>query len=182
MTFSGAFIDIGLILLALLAGLSIYYGTKKKLPFSPAKPALKEEDDEPIPLGDLSSPFLTFERVFVREQGEQLRLQLLLKSTGRLLIFQDVVCLEESDLEVQYLPMEEEVKEGSEEYPRGTSLTLFLSGHDLNPRKEPYYDLQITYSDDDGKLFTQRISGLDTYNPIVDPPVLMNPPKAQKIS
>ena len=129
----------------------------------------QEENEDMISV--FTHPILEFERIFKRKKDGEDCLQLMMRNTGQALVFESIRKGHGSEMEVRYLPLElrpsTEVSATPDEYPKGTSLTIFLLNRD--PEKL-YYDFLIKFKDLNGNYYRQRISGLGDKSPIIDAP------------
>ena len=116
-----------------------------------------------------TTPALMVERVILREQKGAEIIQLILRNTGSLLSLVDIVPLEGNEVVINYLPHAENDQSMPEDYPQGTSMTLFLKGESIREQK---YKFCIVFQALDGEQYWQEISGVGNSEPNIDTPQL----------
>lgn len=103
-----------------------------------------------------TTPALAVERVFLREKKGSSMIQLILRNTGSLLSLHKIIPAEKNEVTITYLPHAENDQNLPEDYPQGTSMTLFLKGESIEDRTYHFY---IVFQALDGETHWQEISG-----------------------
>lgn len=116
-----------------------------------------------------TTPALVAERVFLREQKGAEIIQLILRNTGSLLSLVEIVPVEGNAVSINYLPHAENDQSLPEDYPQGTSMTLFLKGESIREQK---YKFRIVFQALNGEKYWQEISGEGSKEPNIDTPQL----------
>lgn len=106
--------------------------------------------------GVVYGPGLSVDRIFERTHKDKPALQLSLKNVGSTLTFREVKEKPGNKLKVELLPPSDPPQKDANQYPQGTSLTLFLSGEDLMTTP---YNFYVVYSDSYGMRYEQEIKG-----------------------